>query len=74
MSGGRKLAGLAQRRNRSGTLLQAGLLLAWQPERLVRLLLLSPADRGHLAALLRGRRWASTNWWGRCHRTASSLR
>jgi lipoate-protein ligase A len=44
--GGRKLAGLAQARRRAGILLQAGVLLRWQPERLVPLLAASAAA-GH---------------------------
>lgn len=55
VAGGRKLAGLAQARRRSGVLLQAGVLLRWQPERLVPLLAIPVAQQEQTIAALRGR-------------------
>ncbi|HVL99028.1 MAG TPA: hypothetical protein VM324_07035 [Egibacteraceae bacterium] len=43
-AGGRKLVGLAQRRRRSGALVQCGLLLRWRPERLLAALGADPGD------------------------------
>ena len=42
---GKKVVGVSQRRGRSGALFQCACLLEWQPERLVGLLDLSPAER-----------------------------
>jgi lipoate-protein ligase A len=55
VSGGRKLVGLAQARRRAGVLLQAGVLLRWQPERLVPLLAIAPARRAETVGALRAR-------------------
>ena len=55
VSGGRKLVGLAQARRRAGVLLQAGVLLRWQPERLLSLLAIAPARRDETLTALRTR-------------------
>ncbi|MGI8554584.1 MAG: lipoate--protein ligase family protein [Dehalococcoidia bacterium] len=55
VAGGRKLVGLAQARRRSGTLLQAGILLQWHPERLVPLLAVPPAEQQPMIDALQGR-------------------
>lgn len=47
--GERKIVGLAQVRRRSGVLFQAGIYMRWQPDKLVRLLALSPDERRVLA-------------------------
>jgi len=54
-AGGRKLVGLAQARRRVGVLLQAGVLLRWQPERLVPLLAVAPELRNRIVEDLRSR-------------------
>lgn len=53
--GGRKLIGLAQVRRRSGSLLQAGLLLRWNAERLAGLLTIPAGQRERVAHMLHDR-------------------
>lgn len=55
VAGGRKLAGLAQARRRAGILFQAGVVLRWQPERLVSLLAAPPPQRTNTVAALHAR-------------------
>jgi lipoate-protein ligase A len=43
--GGRKVVGMAQRRTRDGALFQCAVPLAWQPERLLDVLSLTPEER-----------------------------
>jgi len=58
-----KLVGFAQVRRRGGALLQAGLYLRWQPERLVELLALTPEERATLLHRLRERATGWDNVW-----------
>ena len=50
-----KIVGLAQVRRRYGALLQAGVYLHWEPERLVALLAATPAERVELLSALQPR-------------------
>jgi lipoate-protein ligase A len=52
---GRKLIGLAQARRHAGSLLQAGILLRWDAERLAELLTIPPNRRESIAHALRDR-------------------
>ena len=52
---GRKCVGLAQVRRRHGALFQAAALLTWSPERLARLLGVSPTEQAAAGAALRRR-------------------
>jgi lipoate---protein ligase len=49
---GRKAVGLSQRRTRAGALFQCCVLLAWDPDPLLALLALDPAERDEAAAQL----------------------
>ena len=53
--GPRKIVGLAQRRRRSGALLQAGVYLQWSSDRTAELLTQTSADRAALTEMLDGR-------------------
>ena len=53
--GPRKIVGLAQRRRRSGALLQAGIYLRWSSTRTAELVTQNAADRAMLTGLLDGR-------------------
>lgn len=55
LAGERKVVGLSQVRRRAGALLQAGILLRHQPDRLPRLLALDPAARAATVAALAAR-------------------
>ncbi len=50
---GRKVVGMAQRRDRRGALFQCAVPLRWEPERLVDLLALTPEERASAADDLR---------------------
>lgn len=52
--GGPKLVGLSQRRTRDGARFQCAALGEWDPQRLVSLLALSPAERSDAASALAG--------------------
>jgi lipoate-protein ligase A len=55
LADGRKLVGLAQVRRRYGALLQASIYAHWQPEHLVKLFAIAPAEQAALAEQLAGR-------------------
>jgi lipoate-protein ligase A len=63
VAGGRKVVGLSQIRRRQGSLLQAGLPLRWDPERLAGLLAGDPLWRATLAAEL-AQSAAGLHTWG----------
>ena len=53
-AGGRKVVGMSQRRTREAALFQCCAALRWEPQRLLDLLALDPADRERGAAELAG--------------------
>lgn len=53
-AGGAKVVGVSQRRTRYGALFQTAALLRWQPEAMLGLLALTPAERAEAAAALDG--------------------